>query len=108
MNFWRPFCSGAAAPSPVSPRRRCWKLSRRCRKASGPIPLALWKAWLADRVEELAVAVSAGKPKLFAEQVRWAASLFAARSVPVGNIETALDSLRSVLAKELPENAHSG
>ena len=73
----------------------------------GADPLALWKAWLSDRVEELAVAVSAGKPELFAEQVRWAASLFAARSVPVGNIETALESLRTVLAKELPENAYS-
>jgi methanogenic corrinoid protein MtbC1 len=69
--------------------------------------LAPWRAWLADRVEELAVAVSAGKPNLFAEQVRWATSLFAARSVPVQNIETALESLRSVLAKELPENTHS-
>jgi methanogenic corrinoid protein MtbC1 len=73
----------------------------------GADPLALWKAWLVDRVEELAVAVSAGKPKLFAEQVRWAASLFAARNVPVENIEKALESLRIVLAKELPENTHS-
>jgi methanogenic corrinoid protein MtbC1 len=68
--------------------------------------LAPWKAWLADRVEELAVAVSAGKPNLFAEQVCWAKSLFAARSAPVENIETALKSLRSVLAKELPEDTH--
>ena len=73
----------------------------------GGEPLALWKAWLVDRVEEFAVAVSAGKPMFFAEQVRWAASLFAARSVPVANIEKALASLRSVLAKELPENAQS-
>jgi methanogenic corrinoid protein MtbC1 len=69
--------------------------------------LVRWKAWLADRIEELAVAVSAGRPKLFVEQVRWAASLFAARSAPVENIGTALESLRSVLAKELPEKTHS-
>jgi methanogenic corrinoid protein MtbC1 len=70
----------------------------------GPDPLALWKEWLVGRIEELAAAVSAGKPELFADQVRWAASLFRARSVPVANIQESLDYLRGVLAKELPEN----
>ena len=69
--------------------------------------LGPWKSWLDARVEELAAAVSAGKPELFAEQVRWAASLFAARSVPVEAMERALASLRRVLAKELPESARS-
>jgi methanogenic corrinoid protein MtbC1 len=73
----------------------------------GSDALSLWKEWLIGRVEELAAAVSAGKPELFAEQVRWAGSLFAARNVPVANIAKALQSLRSVLAKELPENTQS-
>lgn len=69
--------------------------------------LGPWKSWLDARVEELAAAVSAGKPELFAEQVRWSASLFAARSVPVEAMERALASLRRVLATELPESARS-
>jgi methanogenic corrinoid protein MtbC1 len=70
-------------------------------------PLALWKEWLADRVHELAAAVSAGKPELFAQQVRWAASLFAARNVSTGHITRALESLRQVLARELPESTRA-
>lgn len=73
----------------------------------GADPLALWKQWLTSRVEELAVAISAGKPGIFAEQVRWAASLFAARSVPAANITSSLESLGKVLANELPETTHS-
>jgi methanogenic corrinoid protein MtbC1 len=73
----------------------------------GADPLALWKQWLTSRVEELAVAVSAGKPQIFAEQVRWAASLFKARSVPTENIKASLESLGRVLAHDLPENAQT-
>ena len=73
----------------------------------GSDPLALWKEWIAARVEELAAAVLAGKPELFAEQVRWAASGFRARSVPVANIRNSLESLRGVLAQELPEGTQS-
>ena len=57
---------------------------------SQPDSLEPWKAWLDARVVDLAAAVSAGKPELFAEQVRWAGSLFAARSVPVEAMERAL------------------
>jgi methanogenic corrinoid protein MtbC1 len=73
----------------------------------GSDPLALWKQWLAGRVEELAAAASAGKPELFAEQVRWAASLFEARSVPDANIRASLESLGRVLAKDLPEHTQA-
>jgi methanogenic corrinoid protein MtbC1 len=70
----------------------------------GSDPLDLWRSWLEARVEELAVAVSAGRPDLFAEQVRWAASLFRARNVPVTSIQESLESLRRVLGAELPVN----
>lgn len=70
----------------------------------GSDTLDLWRSWLEARVEELAVAVSSGRPDLFAEQVRWAASLFRARNVPVTSIQTSLESLRRVLAAELPED----
>lgn len=67
---------------------------------SDPVPF--WKTWIAERVKELAVAVSAAKPELFVQEVRWAVSLFAARGVPVANITHALEALRGVLAQELP------
>jgi len=73
----------------------------------GSDPLALWRQWLTSRVEELAVAISVGKPELFAEQVRWAASLFEARNVAIANIKRSLESLGKVLEKELPENSQA-
>lgn len=47
-------------------------------------PLSWWREWFTSRVEELAAGVSAGKPELFVERVRGAASLLASRNVPGG------------------------
>lgn len=64
-----------------------------------------WKTWFEHRVQELAAAVSAGKPQLFEQQVRRAASHFKSRNRSVQVIERAFQSLRSVLETELPPNA---
>ena len=71
----------------------------------GSDTLGFWKTWFERRVEELVAAVSAGKPKLFEEQVQRAASHFAARNPSVEVVGRAFQSLRTVLATELPENA---
>lgn len=73
----------------------------------GADPAALWKEWLGERVEELATAVSAKKPQLFTTRVRWATASFIARNVSATNIEFALESLRHVLARELPAASQS-
>lgn len=70
---------------------------------SGPDPFSLWQRWLAARVEELAAAVAVDQPGLFVSQVQWAKSVLAARGICTEYFRTALKSLRSVLAQELPE-----
>lgn len=69
----------------------------------GPDPFAAWQGWLAVRVEELAAAVAANHPTLFTSQVQWAKAVLAARGIPTEHFRAGLQSLRSVLAKELPE-----
>jgi len=65
-------------------------------------PFSGWQSVLAVRVDELAAAVEAGRPELFGEQVRWAKAVLAARGVPAEAFRVALESLRQVLAEELP------
>lgn len=71
-------------------------------------PFAGWKENLAGRLGDLASALAAGRPELFAEQVGWAKAAFEARGVAVEDLEASLRSLRSVLAEELPESARGG
>ncbi|MGQ9591921.1 MAG: cobalamin B12-binding domain-containing protein, partial [Planctomycetota bacterium] len=71
----------------------------------GPDPFAAWRDFLAARVEELAAAIAAGRPAVFAAQVRWAAELLQARGLPAGFVRTSIEKLRSVLAAELPPEA---
>jgi len=73
-------------------------------EASGaPDAFAAWQGWLAVRVEELAAAVTAGHPTLFISQVQWAKAVLAARGIAAEHFRAGLESLRSVLAQELPE-----
>lgn len=69
----------------------------------GPDPFSGWRNWLAVRVEELAAAVASEQPRLFTSQVHWARALLAARGIAADHFRAGLACLRSVLAKELPE-----
>jgi methanogenic corrinoid protein MtbC1 len=55
-------------------------------------------------VEELAAAVAADQPSLFASQVHWAKAVFSARGISPDHLRQGLNLLKDVLAKELPEN----
>jgi len=69
----------------------------------GPNPFSTWQSWLAGQVEELAAAVAAEQPRLFASEVHWGKAVLSARGVSMAHYRRALESLRDVLAKELPE-----
>jgi methanogenic corrinoid protein MtbC1 len=71
----------------------------------GPDPLSAWQNWLTVRVEELAAAVAAEQPHLFTSQVHWGKEVLRARGISVEHFRKALNVLRDVLAKELPEPA---
>lgn len=72
-----------------------------------PDPLAGWRNWLAARVEELAAAIGAARPRLFLSQVRWGRALLQSRGIPSENLRNGLSCLRDVLATELPEQCRS-
>ena len=61
-----------------------------------------WQNVLAARLEELAVAVSTGRPAVFVEQVRWARAGLEARGVPAERLRQGLEALRRVLAEQIP------
>jgi len=63
----------------------------------------LWQDWLAERIQELAAAVAAEKPRLFTSQVHWAKAVLAARGVSAEHFRAVLKALRNVLATEIPE-----
>ena len=73
----------------------------------GPDPFSGWQSWLAVRVEELAAAVAADQPRLFTSQVHWAKAVLVARGISGEHFRAGLKCLRSVLAKELPEQVRS-
>jgi methanogenic corrinoid protein MtbC1 len=66
-----------------------------------------WQAWIGGRVEELAAAISAGKPQLFAAHVRHAATHFTARHPSREVVDMAFRALRDVLDRELPTQARA-
>ena len=61
-----------------------------------------WQNVLAARIEELAVAVLAGQPELFVEQVRWTQAALASRGVSPDALRVRLEALHRVLAEQVP------
>ena len=64
-----------------------------------------WRDHLESRLLELSSALLASEPGLFVNAVRWSRVAFAAREVPKEYVQASLESLREVLAEELPESA---
>lgn len=67
-----------------------------------PQPLQKWKEKLEGRLSDLAAAVAAASPEVFAVQTDWARIAFAARKVPVSDLLLSLRALASTLEHELP------
>lgn len=68
---------------------------------------ASWRAHLTQRIGELQAATAMGRPQLFLERVRWSRRAYQARAVAESELLGALQSLRDVLAAELPESARA-
>lgn len=66
-----------------------------------------WKAHLTQRVFELAAAVRANEPALFARRISWLRRAFKARGADESGLRLALESLRAALDQELPEGLKS-
>jgi methanogenic corrinoid protein MtbC1 len=74
--------------------------------AEGP-PLAdaaSWKTHLTQRVLELAAAVRVKEPKLFARRIEWLRRAAQARGAGEPELKRALQSLRTAVQRELPDN----
>ena len=52
-----------------------------------------WQNWLSARLRELASAVAAENPQIFAGQVQWAQKLLAARGFSMEQLGASLESL---------------
>ena len=61
-----------------------------------------WQNVLAARLEELAVAISTGRPEFFVEQVHWTRAALEARGVPAEMLRARLEALRRVLVEQIP------
>jgi MerR family transcriptional regulator, light-induced transcriptional regulator len=61
-----------------------------------------WQNVLVARLEELAVAVSTGRPEFFVEQVHWAQAALEARGVSSEMLRARLEALRCVLVEQIP------
>lgn len=73
-----------------------------------PQPDLKWRENLAARLADLAAALNAGRPEIFANQVAWSRSAFAARRVPVDDLRASLEVLwRTTSAAAAPEDRPS-
>lgn len=61
-----------------------------------------WQNVLAARLEEIAVAISTGRPEFFVEQVHWTRAALEARGVPAEMLRARLEALRHVLVEQIP------
>ena len=73
-------------------------------KGFQPDPFAGWKNWLAVRLEELAAAISANRPRLFISQIQWGKAVLEARGISPDSFRDSLVSLQDVLSSELAEH----
>ena len=64
-----------------------------------------WQAHLTQRLDELAAALLAGEAEFFVSEVAWSRTGFAAREVPLEDLEASLRCLLEVLSEELPPAA---
>ena len=61
-----------------------------------------WQNVLVARLEELAVAISTGRPEYFVDQIHWAQTALKARGIPSETLREKLEALRRVLAEQIP------
>ncbi len=73
----------------------------------GTRPFQALRDNLLGRLRDLAVAVSEGRPALFAEQVDWTRRFFEVRESSADLLEESLLCIRDVLADELPDPART-
>lgn len=71
-------------------------------KRYAPAAMSDWKAHLTQRVLELAAALGAEEPQIFASRVVWAGKSFRARDLDDEDLHQGLLCLREVLGEELP------
>ncbi len=71
----------------------------------GPEALSMWRTHLTARVQELAVAVEFGLPEILNSAIDWSRRSFLARDVSEHHLRASMETLREVLADELPEQA---
>lgn len=71
----------------------------------GPDALGGWRQSYAQRILELAAALTAAEPRLFAARVVWTGKAFRARQQDESLVKASLQALRGVLAERLPETA---
>jgi methanogenic corrinoid protein MtbC1 len=65
---------------------------------------AEWKTHLTQRILELATAVRVSEPDLFARRIKWLRRAVAARGASEADLRMAIESIRSALQEEFPEN----
>jgi methanogenic corrinoid protein MtbC1 len=65
---------------------------------------AEWKTHLKQRILELATAVRVNEPNLFARRVNWLRRAVRARGAAEADLKRALESIRSALEQEFPDN----
>lgn len=70
-----------------------------------PDAFGTWKAFLTQRILELAAAVGTGQPQLFASRVLWSRKALLAREQPVEDLALCLRTLRETLGDNLPAAA---
>jgi len=84
--------------------RAAWHLVRHFPQSAGrygPVPAEHWRDQLSCRIGELAAAIDTARPEIFANQLAWAKVAFAARGVPIEDLESALASLRATIVPEV-------
>lgn len=76
-------------------------------KHFGTDPFEAWKNCLARRLEELSAAVAVSRPEIFVEQYQWSVTAGCARGARASDFRAAMESLRTVLERELPDRARA-
>ena len=71
-------------------------------------PFAKWQVWLVNRIDELAAALAAGRPTLFAEQVQWAAAVATARGISPDAFAPACNASNESSPKSFPARSGDG
>ncbi len=66
-----------------------------------PLPVDKWSEHYLGRLCDLAAAIDADSPPVFAAQVGWAKAAFSARGVPISDLSACLETLAAVLPAEL-------